>query len=189
MEKEIIFPCGENLIAKADYGYAYGQLIEHKAADKWSESQCIERCKNCNKDRKLLKHLAEYINQETYKMCLYEDVRCIGYSQEYLDNKDKPTATWTDMNDSINGRYTIEVIFQSEEYRAVHYIKGESENSSMLTLMEIGVDDLIAEWYDKEHNLYRVFMINVRTGALREIEFENDEEIRDSIVSVRLLGE
>lgn len=190
MKKEIIFPCGSHLVVKTDYGHAYGRLIGHEPADgsTENENQYVESCKGCAKCH-LLTHTAEYIDTETNKTKRYKDTRCVGYSQEYLDNKDKPTATWLDMEGGINGEYTIEVVFQTEDYRAVRYLKGKSEYCSMLTLVDLGVDELAEKYYDKESEVIRIFMFNTATGDVNDIEFENEEELKNCIVSVRLLQE
>ena len=188
MKKEIIFPCGDNLTAKADYGHAYGRIIGHEPVDGSieNENQYVKGCKGCTKCH-LLTHTAEYIDTETDEVKKYKDTRCVGYSQEYLDNKDKPTATWLDMEGGIDGEYTIEVIFQTEDYRTVRYLKGKSKYCSMLTLVDMGGDDLSKKCYDKESEVIHILMFNIETGDVRDIEFENGEELKDCIVSARLL--
>lgn len=190
MKKEIIYPCGSTLTAKADYGYAYGRLIGHEPVDgsAGNEDLFVKSCKDCKKCT-LLIHTAEYIDQETNEIKKYKDTRCVGYSQEYLDNKDKPTATWLDMEGGVEGEYTIEVVFQTEDYRAVRYLKGKSEYCSMLTLVDLGVDELAEKCYDKESEVIRIFMFNIETGDVNDIEFENEEELKNCIVSARILQE
>ncbi len=190
MKKEIIFPCGDNLTAKTDYGHAYGRIIGHEPIDGSIENknQYAKGCKGCTKCH-LLMHTAEYLDTETDTIKKYKDTRCIGYSQEYLDNKNKSTATWLDMEGSINGEYTIEVVFQTEEYQTIRYLKGKSQYCNMLTLVDMGVDDLAQKCYDKESEVIHILMFNIETGDVRDIEFENGEELKDCIVSARLLQE
>lgn len=186
MKKEIIFPCGDSLTAKADYGHAYGRHIKHIPIDGKGKPKIIGPCGVCTKCDKII-HTAKYMDTETGEERRYEDTFCIGYSQEYLDNKDKPTATWLDMESGINGEYTIEVIFQTEQYQTVRYLKGKSQYCSMLTLVDMGVDDLAQKCYDKESEVIHIIMFNIETGRVQDIEFENGEELKDCIVSARLL--
>lgn len=188
MEKEIIFPCGNNLTAKADYGYAYGRLIGHKLIDGNGKSQFAEECKGCAKSEKITR-TTKYMDTETYEETRYEDTFCIGYSQEYLDNKDKPTADYVDMDGSPSGKYTIEVILQSEDYRRVEYFKGNNINCSMLSLVDMGMNDLLEKNYDEEDKLYHLIMFNTETGRVQDIDFESEDEIKDLIISMRLLKE
>ena len=188
MKKKIIYPCEDNLTAKLDFGYAYGRLIGHEPVDGTveSENQFVKKCIGCTKCT-LLTHTAEYIDTKTNEIKKYKDTRCVGYSQEYLDNKDKPTATWLDMEGSVNGEYTLEVIFQTEDYRTVRYLKGKSEYCSMLTLVDMGVDELAEKCYDKESEVVHMLMFNIATGDVNDIEFDNGEQLKDCIVSARLL--
>lgn len=190
MEKEIIFPCGDNLTAKADYGYAYGRLIGHELVDGTveSENQFVKKCIGCTKCT-LLTHVAEYIDTKTDEIKKYKDTHCVGYSQEYLDNKDKPTADYVDMDGSPSGKYTIEVILQSEDYRRVEYFKGNNINCSMLSLVDMGMNDLLEKNYDEEDELYHLIMFNTETGRVQDIDFESEDEIKDLIISMRLLKE
>jgi len=186
MKKEIIFPCGDNLTAKADYGYAYGRHIKHIPIDGKGKPQIIEPCGACTKCDKII-HTGTYIDTETGEKRKYEDTFCIGYSQEYLDNKDKPTADYVDMDGSPSGKYIIEVILQSEDYRRVEYFEGNNENCSVLSLMDIGMYDLLEKNYSKEDKLYHLIMFNMQTGRVQDIDFENEDEVKDCIISVRLL--
>jgi len=188
MKKEIIFPCGDNLTAKVDYGYAYGRHIKHIPIDGKGKPKIIGPCGVCTKCDKIT-HTARYMDTETGEERRYEDTFCIGYSQEYLDNKDKLTADYVDMDSGIIGPYTIEVIIQSEVYRRVEYIKGKSEGCSMLDLMDFGIDELLETAKEKDGPCYHLIMFNIYTGRLRDIEFENEEQVKNSIISVRLLKE
>ena len=187
MKKEIIFPCGDNLTAKADYGYAYGRHIRHIPIDGKGKPKIIGPCGVCAKCDKIV-HTGKYMD-ETGKEKRCEDTFCIGYSQEYLDNKDKPTADYVDMDGSPSGKYTIEVILQCEDYRRVEYFKGNNNNCSMLSLADIGMDDLLEKSYSKEDELYHFIMFNTKTGRVSDIDFENEDEVKDCIISVRLLKE
>ena len=111
------------------------------------------------------------------------------FSRVRVHNKDKPTATWLDMEGGVNGKYTLEVIFQTEDYRTVHYLKGESEYCSMLTLVDMGVDELAEKCYDKESEVIHILMFNIATGDVNDIEFDDGEQLKDCIVSARLLQE
>lgn len=189
MEKEIIFPCGDNLTAKADYGYAYGRHIKHIPIDGKGKPQIIGPCGVCTKCDKKIIHTGTYIDAENGEERRYEDTFCIGYSQEYLDNKDKPTADYVDMDGAPDGPYTIEVILQSEDYRRVEYFKGNNINCSVLSLVDVGMDNLLEKSYDEEDGLYHLIMFNMETGRVQEIDFENEDKVRDCIISVRLLKE
>ncbi len=187
MKKDIIFPCGNNLTAKSDFGYAYGRHIAHVPVD-GGEGKYVDLCKNCSKCDTIT-HVGEYMDTETGGRKKFKDTFCIGYSQEYLENKDKPTGGWIDMEGGITGPYNIEVIIQSEDYRRVEYIKGKSEGCSMLTLMDLGIDELLGKAKKKNDPCYHFIMFNMFTGRLQDIEFDNEEQVKDSIVSVRLLQE
>ena len=189
IQKEIIFPCGDNLTAKADYGHAYGRHIKHIPIDgKKGKPQIIEPCGVCTKCDKII-HTGKYMNAETGEEKRYEDTFCIGYSQEYLDNKDKPTADWVDMDGSPSGKYTIEVILQCEDYRRVEYFKGNNINCSMLSLVDVCMGDLLEKNYSKEDEMYHLIMFNMETGRVQDIDFESEDEVKDCIISVRLLKE
>ena len=187
MKKEIIFPCGDNLTAKADYGYAYGRHIKHIPIDGKGKPKIIGPCGVCTKCDKIV-HIGRYMDENGEEK-RYEDTFCIGYSQEYLDNKDKPTADYVDMDGSPSGKYTIEVILQCEDYRRVEYLKGSNINCSMLSLVDIGMDNLLEKNYNEEDELYHFIMFDMRTGRVQDIDFENEDEVKDCIISVRLLKE
>ena len=188
IQKEILFPCGNNLIAQADYGYAFCRQIRHESVDGKDESKFIEECQGCTKGEKIT-CAACYKDSETGEKKRYKDTFCIGYSQEYLDNKDKPTADYVDMDGSPSGKYTIEVILQCEDYRRVEYFKGNNKNCSMLSLVDIGMGDLLEKNYSKEDELYHLIMFNMETGRVQDIDFESEDEVKDCIISVRLLKE
>ena len=54
MKKEIIFPCGDKLVATSDYGHAYGLVIAHEPVDGNGDEKFIDQCKGCTKCDKIV---------------------------------------------------------------------------------------------------------------------------------------
>lgn len=186
MQKEIIFPCGDKLVTTSDYGHAYGLVVAHEPVDGDGDEKFIGQCKGCTKCNKIV-CIRNYREKATGKEKKYKDTICVGYSQAYLDNKDRPTADWVDMDGAFRGPYSVEVIFQCEDYRRVEYFKGSNINCNTISLMEIGLSDLLEKSYSKEDELYHLIMFNMQTGRVLYIDFENEDELKNCIVSVRLL--
>ena len=93
MQKEIIFPCGDKLVATSDYGHAYGLVVAHEPVDGEDGEKFINQCKGCAKCNKTV-CIRNYREKATGKEKKYKDTICVGYSQTYLDNKDRPTTKW-----------------------------------------------------------------------------------------------
>lgn len=178
------FPCGETAETKVDVGHALGMLIaqEDENGKRWA-NKCEECTLNCTKE-----HHANYLNTKTNKETRKIDTICVGYSEEYLTNKDKPTLT--DLcEDGYEGEYTIEVIIQIDEYRRILYIKGKSENCSLLDLADaFNISDALEnEFIEDGYGYYLLWMTSLETGQTTTIEFENIYRIMDKIVSVRFV--
>ena len=171
------FLCGETAETKVDVGHALGMLIaqEDENGKRWA-NKCEECTLNCTKE-----HHANYLNTKI-------DTICVGYSEEYLTNKDKSTLTNL-CEDGYKGEYTIEVIIQIDEYRRILYLKGKSENCSLLDLADDSniSDALEDEFIEDGDGFYLIWMTSLETGETTTIEFENIYKIMDNIVSVRFV--
>lgn len=185
--KRYYFPCGEHVTLKQDAGHAYGVLVSQKLADAdestrhWGNDKCRKCTLNC---RKVSRH--NYINRDTNEQNAYEDTVCIAYSKEYLDHKDKPTIDYRD--DYEQGEYLIEVIFQTEEFRAVQYFKGKNQNCGLLDLIDLEEAGFIT-YLDEDDpcSCCSMYMINVETGKVLSIDFDSLDDVMRSIVSVRFV--
>ena len=186
IQKEIIFPCGDKLVAKSDYGHAYGLVIAHEPVDGEGDEKFIDQCKGCTKCNKIV-CIRNYREKATGKKKKYKDTICVGYSQAYLDNKDRPTTTWNDEEFGNTGPYNIEVVFQVGDFRRVEYFMGNNENCNMLILLEGCIDDLLEKAKEKDGPCYHFLMFNMKNGQIDDIEFEDEDQLKNSIVSVRLL--
>ena len=186
MQKEIIFPCGDKLVATSDYGHAYGLVIAHEPVDGEGGEKIINQCKGCTKCNKIV-CIRNYRKKATGKEKKYKDTICVGYSQAYLDNKDRPTTTCNDEEFGNPGPYNIEVVFQVGDFRRVEYLMGNNENCKMFSLMDCGIDDLLEKAKGKDDPCYHLLMFNIKNGQINDIEFEDEDHVKNSIVSVRML--
>lgn len=188
MKKDYFFPCGEKVTVSTDtdVGHAYGMLIAQKNenADEntriWGSTMCKECKHGC-----CIELYVNYTNSKTREQNVKSNFICIAYSQEYLDNKDKPIVNYLD--DGINGDYIIEITLQIEDCRAIRYIHGKSLGVSLLDLIdETSLEEYFAGSYDEKCNIYRIWTID-NWGRNYNIELESIDEIMNKIISVRLL--
>lgn len=175
------FPCGETIETKIDVGHACGILIAQKGKDENKFRWNNNTCKECKRDCKLTS-FGHHWNREEHKEEICEDVRCIAYSKEYLDNK----STIDYLCPDEVGKYTIEIILQLEEYRLIIYKSGLSQNVGLLSLVdEYQIEEIFNKFYNEEY--YSIWMTNMETGDTTPIEFERIDEIIQCIVSVRFI--
>ena len=187
MNKDYIFPCGEKVTTKTDAGHAYGLLVAQKdvganeSTRVWAGNKCKECKLGCTIERR-----AKYLNRETHKESSKSDFICLGYSQEYLDNKNKPTVSYLD-NEHPEGDYVIELTLQAGEYRTVRYMHGITRGCGLLDLVdESALEEFFDEYCNGELGGYNIWMISDE-GRVWEIEFDSLRDVINSIASVRLI--
>ena len=181
-----IFPCeGKSLETKKDVGFALGvNIAELKGKDvDYGKNHDCKTCElNCQKDC-----VVEVFDNETRKIKKKYFKSCIAYSPEFLDTKEKEILKFHDTEDM--GKYTIEVVLRKEDFSAVYYIKGKNKNMNILSLVETGLPEVVKKYKIKEdyENYYSLWMTNLETGETTTIDFDNVDEIIDSIVSMRFV--
>ena len=186
MSKDYIFPCGEKITTKTDAGYAYGLLVgqKDKDADESTRVWCDEGCKQCKRNC-VIQRTASYMNRDTHKESVKSDLVCLAYSQEYLDNKDRPTVSYLD--DYPEGEYVIEITLQAGEYRTVYYKRGLTCGCGLLDLVdEDSLEEFFADNYNEDLDGYYIWMTDDE-GRTIDIEFDSINEIVNSVTSVRLI--
>ena len=186
---EYTFPCGETIKLKANTGFAYGLRVSqkaYKADENTRQYYGFKSCKDCVLDCKK-KGIVDYYNKDTNNIDKYEDTICMAYSKEYLNNKDKPTVTYLDIDDV--GEYLIEIVIQDETYRAIRYVKGKSNNCGLMDLVDRdSCEDIFRKDYCKDIDMYSIWMTDILTGSTDTIEFESIDDIVSKIVSVRFVN-
>lgn len=170
-DNKYVFPCGERFSARTT-GYCQGIRIATKNNDNITYDN--EKCTKCN-----LTRLREFHNEEgSYLVCL-------AYSEEYLENKDKQVVSY--LPECPDGDYTIELILQSEDFRAVRYVTGRTLGAGLLDLIdEASLEDYFTDAYDENTGTYFIWMTD-SDGMVQFVEFKSISEIARSIVSARLI--
>ena len=87
------------------------------------------------------------------------------------------------------GNYTIEVVLRKEDFSAIYYLKGKNKNMNILSLVETELPKAVKKYKTKEdyETYYSLWMTNLETGETTTIDFDNIDEIIDSIVSMRFV--
>ncbi len=166
-----VFPCGERFSA-INTGYCQGVRIATKKNDNITYDS--EKCAKCN-----LTRLREFHNEEGI------DLVCLAHSEEYLENKDKQVVSY--LSECPDGDYTIELIIQCEDFRAVRYVTGGTLGAGLLDLVdEDNLEDYFSDTFDENIGIYFIWMAD-SDGKLQLIEFESVDEIARSIISIRLI--
>ena len=166
-----VFPCGERFSA-INTGYCQGVSIATKKNDNITYDN--EKCAKCN-----LTRLREFHNEEGI------DLVCLAHSEEYLENKDKQVVSY--LPECPDGDYTIELILQCEDFRAVRYVTGATLGAGLLDLIdEASLEDYFTDAYDENTDTYFIWMTD-SNGMVQFVEFESISEIARSIVSARLI--
>ena len=170
-DNKYVFPCGDKFSA-IDVGYCQGVKVATIANG--SINWGTEKCANC----KLANFREFYTGGETKLVCL-------AYSEEYLKNKDKQVVSY--LPECPDGDYTIELILQCEDFRAVRYVTGVTLGAGLLDLIdEASLEDYFTDAYDENTDTYFIWMTD-SDGMVQFVEFESISEIARSIVSSRLI--
>ena len=113
------------------------------------------------------------------------DLVCLAHSEGYLENKDKLVVSY--LPECPDGDYTIELIIQCEDFRAVRYVTGGTLGAGLLDLIdEASLEDYFTDAYDENTDTYFIWMTD-SDGMVQFVEFESISEIARSIVSARLI--
>ena len=170
-DNKYVFPCGERFSA-INTGYCQGVKVATKENSNitWDS----EKCADCNTG--FLRKIEN--DKETALVCL-------AYSEEYLENKNTKVVKY--LPECPDGDYTIELILQSEDFRAVRYVTGRTLGAGLLDLVdEASLEDYFTDVYDENTDTYFIWMTD-SNGMVQFVEFESISEIAHSIVSARLI--
>ena len=170
-DNKYVFPCGERFSA-INTGYCQGVKVATKENSNitWDS----EKCADCNTG--FLRKIEN--DKETALVCL-------AYSEEYLENKNTKVVKY--LPECPDGDYTIELILQSEDFRAVRYVTGRTLGAGLLDLVdEDDLEDYFSDAFDENIGVYFIWMTNF-AGMTQFVEFESISEIAHSIVSARLI--
>lgn len=180
---EYALPCGKTFQTKIDVGYAHGICVGAKKGDSYEYSN--EDCEKCTLGC-AHNHTISVLDEETRQLRNQQVVTCVGYTQKYLERKDRETVKELDTTDV--GKYIIELIIQRDEYRAVLYLEGKSKNVCLLNLVdETAFEGIFKKYYDKEMEACVIWMTSLETGESAEIDFERPYEIMTAVVSARFI--
>ena len=191
-------PCGREFEANTNC-YAVGFGIAHCLTPESSDIEPVQtkisffdECQNCDKGKKL-SHAGTYsavTKNGDPTSCPGHDTFCLGYSTEYLHYHGMAIPdSFPEPCSNFQQSYTVEVTAQCDEYRAVIYFHSEnSEGVSMLEYIDSFLeDDLMDHYYDAEADCISIPMTELDTGRFSSIEFENVDDFKAAIISIRMI--